>query len=680
MALSPEHLADLQRSGLTAEMKSAAFFHDLFRYCSGQINVRVLAPGGKVFNEFYDITSFNPELIRSQHAGRNIYFGVATRNGGGTKNDIVDIPAAWIDVDFKDTPEEDAISRLNGFPLKPSCIVSTGGGFHVYWHFREPLDKGDIPAVERMLKRLAAYFKGDRAATDASRVLRLPGSFNQKYDPPRPVRIISLQDHRYSIDDFDDLLPALKESARESTGSTYTRSEQTERLMQCAFMRHCADNSASLSEPLWFAMISNGARVSPGGPELCHELSRDYPKYTRQETDTKILHAMNGSAAITCRQIKEYGFDCKMECEVKAPIGLLWRKKEASQAAPSDTIKIISASDWLATEPPAADQVLEGVFDTGDKFALIGSSKLRKSFFLLMLCMCLAAGRTFLGWAVPKKRRVLLVQMEIKEHHFHRRSRRMAQGIGISPEDLEDRLRFINARGLGIIGPEGIARIRGAVEEFMPEVIVFDPLYKVATGVENASEDMKGILACFDQLAEQTGAAVGYVHHDPKGSPGDRDIRDRGAGSNVLGRDYDACVTLTAHAQDPDSAVVEVLLRNYRPQEPFAITWTETDVGGYAFEVLPDVLPDKKTSRTKAAPPALATYMPTAASILGDEEMEMAPFKVSFKTKTGLGDNRIRDFITWATAGGNPYIVTREVRGYRTHEKWLRVGKRYDAE
>ena len=100
-------------------------------------------------------------------------------------------------------------------------------------------------------------------------------------------------------------------------------------------------------------------------------------------------------------------------------------------------------------------------------------------------------------------------------------------------------------------------------------------------------------MGAFDELAEQTGAAIIYVHHDTKGSPGDKDIRDRGAGSNVLGRDYDACVTLTAHASDPDATVVEVLLRNYPPQDPFTIVWSCDEVpGGYRFNMAEDMSAD----------------------------------------------------------------------------------------
>ena len=111
--------------------------------------------------------------------------------------------------------------------------------------------------------------------------------------------------------------------------------------------------------------------------------------------------------------------------------------------------------------------------------------------------------------------------------------------------------------GLGITGIDGIKKIEEIVKPYGPEVISLDPLYKIATGAENAAEDLKGILNAFDELSRATGAAIPFVHHDAKGASGDRDIRDRGAGSNVLGRDYDACITLTPHASEPDAVVVE---------------------------------------------------------------------------------------------------------------------------
>jgi RecA-family ATPase len=39
---------------------------------------------------------------------------------------------------------------------------------------------------------------------------------------------------------------------------------------------------------------------------------------------------------------------------------------------------------------------------------------------------------------------------------------------------------------------------------------------------------VKPVLAQFDRLAESTGAAVVYIHHDTKGAAGERDSRDPG--------------------------------------------------------------------------------------------------------------------------------------------------------
>lgn len=341
-------------------------------------------------------------------------------------------------------------------------------------------------------------------------------------------------------------------------------------------------------------------------------------------------------------------------------------------------LSVVNGADWLTTEPQAPDQILEDIFDRGDKLAIIGPSKLRKSFFQQQMMLSLAAGRDFLSMTTPQRRRVLYCQFEITKDHFHRRIRRMARAMAITPEDLGDRFQIINARGLGISGAEGVQRIMHKAQVIEPDLIAFDPLYKLATGAENATEDMKVILGAFDQMAEKTGAAIAYVHHDPKGAPGDRDIRDRGAGSNALGRDYDACITLTAHATESDAAIVDLLLRNYAPREPFTILWTVEEGGAYCFEERPDIAPDKKTTKTKPQQPALSVYVPVAHAILGKDEMEIARFKETFKTQTGLSDHRIREFMKWATAEEPPYILTREFRALGANKKWVRVGRRFD--
>lgn len=328
----------------------------------------------------------------------------------------------------------------------------------------------------------------------------------------------------------------------------------------------------------------------------------------------------------------------------------------------------VNAADWLETEPEEPDQLLEGIVDVGDKLAIIGSSKMRKTFFILQLLLCLATGRSFLNWNIPRARRVVHIQYEIQKNHYHRRLKRMCKAMGITAEELSDRFHIVNARGLNLTGTEGIQEISRIVKAYDPEIISFDPLYKVASGGENDIQDSKVILNAFDSLIEETKAAVAYVHHDAKGASGDRDIRDRGAGSNILGRDYDACITLTPHVSEEDAAVIETMLRNYKPQDPFTVLWTEDEGnGGYRFELREEIAPTKKTSsngKAKDLPP-LETYVPAALDIV-KEPIPIGLFKDQLRSRTGMTFTRLASFKSWATGGDAPLldtITTKRSRG-----------------
>jgi len=391
-----------------------------------------------------------------------------------------------------------------------------------------------------------------------------------------------------------------------------------------------------------------------------------YAEIVKEKSDLRLIIAAAHEMAVAAYSAN--GSGC-------API-LETARKKINQISVNHAgrLQFIDAGAWCKEELPAPEQVLEGVFDIGDKVGIIASSKSMKSFFLLQMAIFISVGLPFLGWKAPKPRKIALIQFEIKAHHFQKRLKNICRGLEIDPKHLEGRFLILNARGLGLLGPEGIGKIKQAVIDFHPDVFCIDPLYKIATGIENAAEDTKIILNSFDALAEETGAAIIFTHHDPKGSPGDRDIRDRGAGSNVLGRDFDAGITLTAHATDPDVIVVETLLRNYRQQEAFTIQFVEDDERhGYRFEERPDIIPEKKTSKSKPAQASLSIYQPIAESILKNEEMEMAPFKAAFKMQTGLSDHRIRDFLAWATAGGNPHLLTQEERGRGKYKKTIKA-------
>lgn len=248
----------------------------------------------------------------------------------------------------------------------------------------------------------------------------------------------------------------------------------------------------------------------------------------------------------------------------------------------------LTGSEWLAQEIVPQVPIIQNLFDTGDKVVIIGQSKTRKSFFTQQLAFCLAGERRFLNFGDTTRRKVLLVQFEIKQERYHARCKRMMEKLILQPTELEN-LAVLNARGANEDLQELIKR---HVEEFKPEVIIIDPLYKLITGDEAKSEDIKPILSFFDRLAESSKAAVIYVHHDKKGVAGDQQLTDRGSGSGVLARDFDSAIFLSPHKDIENTLVVEFIARNYPPLKAITVDWND------GHFVMSDAAPDKKTARS----------------------------------------------------------------------------------
>ena len=126
-------------------------------------------------------------LVEDYH----IYFGTAPRiRPKGDKASVTHTPGLWADLDFKRFPDGERGARLGlgAFPIPATWVIGTGGGYHVYWKLREPVQADSD--FEARLKGVVKALGADPAATDRCRVLRVPGTFNHKY-PECQVRILS---------------------------------------------------------------------------------------------------------------------------------------------------------------------------------------------------------------------------------------------------------------------------------------------------------------------------------------------------------------------------------------------------------------------------------------------------------------------------------------------------------
>jgi hypothetical protein len=163
----------------------------LIRPGNGLIELRALPSKARTFVLPGDISA----IVRfvSYHQYENVYFGVAARKNAtnGTLANCTVLNCLFADLDFKAFPSlETARSKLKQFPLRPSYIVNSGGGLHCYWMLRHPIDLQERAAeAKALLRRLTRAIGADIDAAEPARILRIPGTYNHKYDPPRLVTL-----------------------------------------------------------------------------------------------------------------------------------------------------------------------------------------------------------------------------------------------------------------------------------------------------------------------------------------------------------------------------------------------------------------------------------------------------------------------------------------------------------
>jgi len=140
-------------------------------------------------------------LKEQNEAGADIFIGMNPLKSGipnRTKENVREIRHVYLDLDEDAGASLHAV-RTSGDVPSPNFVLDTSPGKHqVVWRV-EGLDQEQ---AESLLRSLANQFGGDPAATDVSRVLRLPGFTNRKYNEQFVVRVHHELDQVYHLGDF----------------------------------------------------------------------------------------------------------------------------------------------------------------------------------------------------------------------------------------------------------------------------------------------------------------------------------------------------------------------------------------------------------------------------------------------------------------------------------------------
>ncbi|MBN1566804.1 MAG: hypothetical protein JXA73_03090 [Acidobacteria bacterium] len=150
-----------------------------------------------------------------------------------TKNDIAAVRHLYLDLDRYAVQSLFSICRDPRLPV-PSYILNTSDGkYQIVWKVVDC----DPDRAEQLQRSMAFEYGADRAATDVTRVLRIPGFYNHKYDPPYQVTAEHISSAQCMIRDFNIPPPA----------EIHTLAQTVERRLKA----HPGCGQASQSERDW---------------------------------------------------------------------------------------------------------------------------------------------------------------------------------------------------------------------------------------------------------------------------------------------------------------------------------------------------------------------------------------------------------------------------------------------
>lgn len=332
------------------------------------------------------------------------------------------------------------------------------------------------------------------------------------------------------------------------------------------------DSGKPLDEPSLIETLRNRQTLEKvGGPEAVRVLwlfptPGNLPSY---------LDALEEKH--TRRQLAALAAECAAQAtdekaDVRATLARLrdegGRIADGQGKAPGSLPDIIWGGNFAAEEIVLPPEIIVGMLHQGGKMMLGGGSKSFKTWCLADLAISIASGETWWGMEV-KQGRVLYINLEVQEAFFKKRLQTVAEAKGIAvPNDLAVwNLRGHCASHESLL-PRIVAQIRG--QEFL--AIFLDPTYKVMRGAENDQEQVSLLMDSIEKLGAQANAAVIFGSHFAKGNASQKEAIDRVSGSGVFARDPDAIVMMTPHKEEY-AYVIEPILRNCPPIEPFCLRW-----------------------------------------------------------------------------------------------------------
>jgi hypothetical protein len=179
--------------------------------------------------------------------------------------------------------------------------------------------------------------------------------------------------------------------------------------------------------------------------------------------------------------------------------------------------------------------LINNLIERGTKTLIVGEPKSYKTWIAVNLAYAVCTASSFMGndtWRVNEKFSTLLIE---EEGPVHRIGQRFSKVFGES----DGVVHVIHRQGVKLDNPESFSKLRQAVLQIRPDLIIFDPYASIHQQDENTVQGAQVVQDALNELLRALpSSAIVVLHHTPKSGDGPR-------GSGALWGAADAMLRVT---------------------------------------------------------------------------------------------------------------------------------------
>jgi hypothetical protein len=426
----------------------------------------------------------------------------------------------WADLDEADPRDlKQAIKPTHAWESSP-------GRFQALWE----LDKAYSPQeIEGRNKGIAETVGADISGWDLTQVLRVPGTYNNKY-PSQPHIAKMWIDHsaiRPLVNYPDASIAPIPDDEQDT--SLVANRAFVSRLLRP--WRH------AIPKKVVRLLLSDKATTGKRSDMLwyiAHELIK-----ARVPEDTA-FQAIRNSVWNKYRGRRDEIQRLQHEIEEA-------RKRERPQDEAMDRerplFSIVDHLQLMASVHSRPNWLIEQFWSYNSHGIIAGEPKTFKSTLCLDMAISVASGTPLFGtYKVTEPGPVLVIQNENSDWIMQDRSRKICATRGLVGEmhrRIDDEIivhappklpiYYVNQQGFSFTDPMHTEFIEAWCQAIKPRMIVFDPLYLMFDGELNSSKDLNPVLSYLLYLKQEYKTAIVLIHHWNKGG-----LSSRG-GQRMLG-------------------------------------------------------------------------------------------------------------------------------------------------